>query len=146
MKAKDFRSTLCISLKFLTKYFQKVKILSIWCSVSLDVLNHEGGKGLFFFLIDTLQHNKTQSVKHFSKSSPLSDFSDGGRNNCRSSKSCRARSEIRAKKEKNMPLKVPASYLQKKKYLSVIYQGIIQTYSRFRITHEEEKKQGAYSM
>lgn len=46
------------------------------------------------------------------------------------------------KKEKNIPLKVPASYLQKKKYLSVIYQGIIQTYSRFRITHEEEKSKG----
>lgn len=48
------------------------------------------------------------------------------------------------KKEKKNPKlpKVPASYLPKKMYLSVIYQGITQTYSGFRIIHERKKSKG----
>lgn len=43
------------------------------------------------------------------------------------------------KKPKNILLKVPASYLPKKKYLFVIYQGITLTYSGFRIMHGGKK-------
>jgi len=103
MSVEGFRSTLCLSLKCLTKCFPKVRLLRMVLSF-FRFFESRGRQRIFFFLIDTLQCNESSNSKTLKQPltfKHLSGSSDGGGNNCISSKSCRARHEIREKKKKN---------------------------------------------